>query len=1093
MKQNIVSKTVLSHISALVIIWIILPFFRLGGYDIFASEVIKILMTLIYFVVFYLIKSQKGYKINFLNADQEHGGYLSKFAESLRELVYSQTKNYKFLKGRGLYKSPWFLTLGLSDSGKTTIIKNSDIHFDFKYSETNTKANKPTFDWYSSSEATFIDINSKLIDVERVEENTLFDSVLGLIIKARRLKPIDGLIITINAEHLISNNSQELEREFSRYRVMLKKIYNLGIKDVPIYMFLSNMDKIPGFVEYFDSKTFDVTNNVLGMTLPVSKVQEPLEWLKSEYETIVSEISANIFSSIRKKHANIDSEKAFYFARYMAYLGEKIDNLLADVIYENNYSKDLYLRGLYFTAVGSNKNHHFDKSKSDTYFLKNIFKDVILKEAKKTTIFDNIIHYLSKHKNYVYSISGVAVVGLVFSWVTGYTQGSYYLSKVRHTNNTLQPLIGAPIYGPSYWKRMEKIESLAKLREVEFSSWHHFGFKFPTTTDKDLNSNYDLELERVFRQYVLKEVESNIESLIAKIKSLGSDETVDKAQKTQALYNWLMTYVMFDETEHLDVDFVRNNLDTQWESSYKNDDKTLDAFKTYLDDMLALPAQKLHSNLDSALIEKARAVLGGDIYVYRAYEQFKQKNVEEKATYKPTILGGLKYVGLFDKPVSVNYVYTIDGWDNYSKEKLVKELELAEQDQWAFDSGNEDDGADATKAKQKIFDLYWSDYANVWSQALNDIQFKHSSFEQKYTESKDNDSYIKAFEEIILQLKNNITSDVVSSTVDTDKKTVASIASFVNNDYRVNQLEDKIKLLERIVSIMSDNSETSKQQAFVLSKLIATNKQTSFVSLKNMIKELPPVMTSLVESYLGSFTYSMFERGAVYDTALWNRDLSDYCSANFASNYPFANSKDEMTLAKYKDDMSKNSKLMDYMDNNVSAFTDKDKTGILNAKEIYGVKFPFDKNLFKEMNMISQLNALAKNNNSTSSDKLNMMVGLTPVLLSGDLSGVEIIYNSKTVGYFNGPQYQQDFNWPAGNETDGTVQVLWHYKNKDDAKNIYNGQWGFIKFLSEFEHNVKDDTYTIKFGKSFATYKISTKGKGTINNLGNLDNIQCKF
>ena len=1093
MKQNVVSKTVLSHISALVIIWLILPFFKLGGYDIFASEVTKILLTLIYFVTFYLIKAQKDYKINFLNADQEHSGYLSKFAESLRELVYSQTKGYKFLSGRGLYKSPWFLTLGLSDSGKTTIVKNCDIHFDFKYSETNAKANKPTFDWYSSQKATFIDINSRLMSTERVEENSLFDSVLDLIRKTRPLKPIDGLVIVINAEHLINNNSQELDREFSRYKVMLKKIYNSGIKNVPVYMFLSNMDKIPGFVEYFDSKTFDITNNVLGMTLPASKVAEPLEWLKKEYDTIVSDINANVFSAIRKKHSNLDSEKAFYFARYMSYLGEKVESLLADVVYENNYSKELYLRGMYFTAVGSNKNHHFDKAKSDTYFLKNIFKDVILKEAKKTTIFDDVIHFLSKHKNYVYSISGVTVVGLVFSWITGYTQGSYYLSKVRHTNNTLQPLIGAPIYGPSYWKRMQEIEYLAKLKQTEFGSWHHFGFKFPTATNGDLNSNYNLELQRVFRQYVLNEVESNIESLIAKIKDLGNDETVDKAQKIQALYNWLMTYVMFDKTQHLDVDFVRDNLDTYWESSYKNDDKTLNAFKTYLDDMLALPTQRLHSSLDNSLIEKARKVLGGDIYVYRAYQQFKQKNVEEKANYKPTILGSLKYVSLFDKPVSVNYIYTIDGWANYSKEKLVKELELAEQDQWAFDSGNEDDGTDATKAAQKIFDLYWSDYANIWAQALNDIQFKHSSFEQKYTESKDNDSYIKAFEEIILQLKNNLTSDVVSSTVDTDKKTVASIASFVNNDYRVNQLKDKIKLLEQIVSIMSDNPDISKQQTFVLSKLIATNKQGSFVGLENMIKELPPVMTSLVESYLGSFTYSMFETGAVYDTALWNKDLSDYCSANLASNYPFANSKDEMTLAKYKEDMSKNSKLMDYLDNNVLAFVNKDKTGILRTKEIYGVKFPFDKNLFKEMNVISQLNALAKNNNSSSSDKLNMIVGLTPVLLSGDLSGVEIIYDNKTEGYFNGPQYQQDFHWPASKETDGTTQVIWHYKNKDDTKNIYNGQWGLIKFLSKFEHNVKDDTYTIKFGKSYATYKISTKGKGTINNLGSLDNLQCKF
>lgn len=1096
MKQNLVSKTVISHVSALVIIWVILPFFQFSSYDLFASEIVKIFLSLLYFIVFYLIKAHKDYKISFYNADQEHGGYLSKFAESIKELVYSQTKDSKFFSGRGLYKSPWFLTLGLPNSGKTTIVKNSNLHFDFKHSQTSANVNKPTLDWYSSKDATFIDMNAKLASADRVEENTLFDDVLEIIKRARRLKPLDGLIISVNAEHLITDNIQELERDFNKYKVLLKKIYNSGIRDVPIYVFISNMDKISGFTQYFDSKTFDVTNSILGVTLPSSGVHEPIEWLDEQLNEIVNNINANIFSSIRKKNSNIDSHQAFYFARYFSYLNEKINTFLSDVIYENSYTKDIYLRGVYFTSVCLNKIHHFDKSTSDVYFLKNIMKDVVVREASKTTIFDNIIHFLSKHKNYVYTVTGVGAVGLVFSWITGYTQASYYLAQVKHTNNTLQPIIGAPLYSSSYWQRIQKLEYLAKLRDKEFGSWHHFGFGFPVTTDQNLDKIYELELQSVFKPYVLNEIKNNMLSLIDRINSLGSDETVDKAQKMKQLYNWLMVYVMFNKTQHLDAEFIQDTVDSYWENIYKADDDRLSAYETYLNDLLLLPTDKLHSELDNSIIEKARAVLGGDIYIYRAYEQFKQKNMEQKANYRPTILGSLKYVNLFDKPVSINYIYTIDGWENYSKEALVKELELAEKDQWAFASASNQTDADIGKAKQKIFNLYWSDYANIWSQALKDIKFKHIAFEEKYNASKTNDSYLKVFNEIFSQLKTNLTTDVVSSTADTDRKMVASITGFVNNDYRVNQLNDKIKQLEKLVTIMSNNTQTSQQQAFVVSKLIATNKQGSFVGLTDMVKDLPSAMTSLVNSYLSSFTYSMFNAGASYDIALWNKDLSESCASKFASNYPFSNSKDEIGLDVYKETMSKTSTLMDYMNNNIYPFMNREKTGELAFKEIYGVKFPLDKGLFKQVNILSQLDALTKNNNSEASDKLNMVVGLTPVLLSSDLSGVDIIYNGKKYGYYNGPQYQQDLYWPASkSQSLGTVQVIWHYKNHDDdTKYVYTGPWGLIKLLSQFEYNSEDKSYTIRFGEtSFAKYKITTKGKGSINSLGSLENLQCKF
>ncbi|MGX9893070.1 type VI secretion system protein [Francisella orientalis] len=172
----------------------------------------------------------------------------------------------------------------------------------------------------------------------------------------------------MNAERLITETPNELERDFNKYKNILKKIYNSGIRNIPIYVFLTNMDKLPGFVEYFDPKSFDVTNNILGVTLPSSNVSEPLDWLDDQFNNIINNINEKVFSSIRKKNSNIDNNRAFYFVRYFSYLCEKLNSVLADAIYENNYTKSLYFRGVYFTAISTNKIHHFDKARSDVYF-----------------------------------------------------------------------------------------------------------------------------------------------------------------------------------------------------------------------------------------------------------------------------------------------------------------------------------------------------------------------------------------------------------------------------------------------------------------------------------------------------------------------------------------------------------------------------------------------------------------------------------------------------------------------------------------------------------------------------------------------------
>lgn len=1096
MKYNLkLSNTAISHIIAIIVIWFIFPYFSFIDVNIFSSETIRIIAILIYFIIFYVIKAHRDYKLDFMAKDIEAKGYLSKFSEILKELIHSQTNTYKFFKGRGLYKKPWFLVVGAENSGNSTVIKSFGLDFDVKHCETVSNRNKPTLDWYSSKESVLIDMNSKLLSLDSPEDNTLFDETLDLVTRIRPLKPLNGIILTINAEVFLNNNPQIFERELNKYKILLKKVYTSGIKNIPVYLLISNMDKVPGFAEYFDHKTFDTVNQVLGITLPLSNISNPIEWINDQYINILNNVNNSSLTSLRKKISKIDSEKTFYFGRYLAFIKEQLNLYLESVIYENNYSKSLSLRGIYFTAVKTDQVHHFDNEKADIYFLKNVYRKVVMKEAQKLSRFDSFIYFLSKHKNYVYSISGVVAVGLVTSWIVGYTKASSYLAKIRHTNNTLQPLLNEVNYSQDYWVKLQKLDSMAKLKEKEYSSWHHFGLSFPIKTDIASWGNYNLELEKTFKPYLIGEIRENIRTLIKQINALDSSQTSDKNKKLSKLYNWLMMYMMFNKTTHLKTKFIKSNLSEYWKQLYKNDEKTEMRLNSYLNDLLNLPTDKLYSNIDSSLAKQAQSVLGGDIYIYRAYEQFKHKAMVELES-RPFILGGVKNVNILNQPVTINYAYTIEGWNDYSKEELAKQLKIAQKDQWAFDPDSISNKYDASKSLQRIYGLYWDDYAAKWLEALNLIEFKQMTLEQRYSNTQTTSDIQKMFERVMLELKQNITTEVMAAITGDNKSSMQKVIEFINSEYKVKTLEEKIVSLEKLIRIMSSDENIRQQQGFELSKLIASDKQRVFESLKTFMNTSPEAINSIIKSYMKSFAFSVFSAAADYDLRIWNTELSGYCSNNLADNYPFANSRNEMSLSTFEKTLESSSVLMKYFSSNIAPFVTIKNSGELQLVSIYGAKVPFDKGLFKELNMLSQINFLTKGSEiAINPNKLGMVINFTPVILSSNLSGIDIIYNGTNIGYYNGPQYQQKLSWPFSSNTDGTLQVIWHFRDGSERKNIFYGQWGIFKFLSKFTYDKNKGQYKLSYGQSdtYAVFKIYTDGKGTVDSIYNLENMQCKF
>lgn len=177
-----------------------------------------------------------------------------RFREALLTL-----KNSSLYRGRSdKWRSelPWYLILGPQGSGKTSLLDFSGLDFPLNRDEARRLTRDVTgtrhADWYFAEHAVLIDTAGRyLTQPDATVDGRAWDTLLGLLRK-RRARPLNGVLVNIPVERLQDGNEPELETLARQIRQRLQEIHQrLGV-EVPVYLILSKADQVLGFDEFFD-------------------------------------------------------------------------------------------------------------------------------------------------------------------------------------------------------------------------------------------------------------------------------------------------------------------------------------------------------------------------------------------------------------------------------------------------------------------------------------------------------------------------------------------------------------------------------------------------------------------------------------------------------------------------------------------------------------------------------------------------------------------------------------------------------------------------------------------------------------------------
>jgi type VI secretion system protein ImpL len=168
---------------------------------------------------------------------------------------------------------PWFLVMGPSGCGKTSIIYESGEKFllSEQYGLAQTTDIGPTQDcnWWLTDRAVYIDTAGEWILLHGQSEaaGTARQKLFSMIRKHRRYPGVDGIILCLDVEMLLHASLTERKSLADTLRLRILEVASTFQADIAVYLFLNNIDKLPGGKTFLSLMNDDLLAEGLGISM----------------------------------------------------------------------------------------------------------------------------------------------------------------------------------------------------------------------------------------------------------------------------------------------------------------------------------------------------------------------------------------------------------------------------------------------------------------------------------------------------------------------------------------------------------------------------------------------------------------------------------------------------------------------------------------------------------------------------------------------------------------------------------------------------------------------------------------------------------
>src|ERR1700730_4184034 len=659
-----------------------------------------------------------------------------------------------------LYDLPWYVLIGPPGSGKTTALVNSGLKFPLSQGATPAAiagvGGTRYCDWWFTEEAVLIDHAGRYTtqDSDAKSDKQSWFSFLDLLKKNRPRQPINGVIVAISVEDILTLPPAEITAHANAIRARLLDLHQRLKVDFPVYALFTKTDLIAGFTEYFSYLNEAGRRQVWGATFQTaSKKKNLVGEIPNQFDQLLEWLSEDTIDRLQEEPSPNYRVSLFGFPTQMARLKHVVFNFLNQIFEPTRYHVNATLRGFYFTS-GTQQGTPIDQligslarsfgaeqiastgysGTGKSFFLTDLISKVIIGEADWVSTDRAAIRRALILKATALTLVGLITVGLTVAWLTSYKQNRDLIEQNEQADeeygSAAAPLVKETVIDDRELHKLLPLLHRLRNTPVGFSgravptpASAKFGLSQRDRLQSSSETAYHTALERLFRPRLLYRLE---EQLNARIADAGF------------VYEALKVYMMLGGLHPEDKELIKSWMQRDWADNLYPGPTNSEGRRLLEEHLAAMfeleTEQPPLVELDGRLIPDAQKTLARLSVSQRAYELLKSEaRASTAGDWVVARKGGLDVANVLEADrgqpldtVSVPAFFTYNGFQEKFIAKLGDLAERMKNDRWVLGEA----GQQAALSQQydnlanNLLDLYGNDFIAAWRNALAKLKMK---------------------------------------------------------------------------------------------------------------------------------------------------------------------------------------------------------------------------------------------------------------------------------------------------------------------------------------------------------------------------------
>lgn len=702
--------------------------------------------------------------------------------DRLQQALKRLQDNQKGFGRQKLYQLPWYVIVGAPGSGKTTALQQSGLNFpldnELEASSIPGSGGTRYCDWWFSDKAILIDTAGRYTtqDTPSKTESRAWLSFLGRLKKTRPKRPLNGVIVTISVDDLVTKTATQRRLHATAIKHRIQELNNHLSMALPIYVLITKADHIGGFNAFFNQleeqerqAPWGITfkESLLGASAAQADNHTRLRQFDDAFDNLIAQVNTRVVGRLNQEIHQHNRELIFQFPSQVHALKDRLDDFLGILFTPNQFEEPIHWRGIYFVSAtqGAQQSRWIgsilptdqiqqpmdpQSAEPQNYFLHQLFTKIIFAESAMAQL-----NRSARNRVRWITLASFAGVTLCFlAAVAGWKYSNYAnlqtISAIESDLNNYKEKTFGGLSTSSDWTTLAKGLSVLsrlptgyELGSEQESILHGLGLYQGEKLGAQTRNTY-LQALTAFYQVKLSEM------LLQEIDAAGQDD--------EYLYESLKHYLMLFHPKEMNEASFKTWLKILWRKNLPQDNRAA-VIENLLQHLDIVFKHKLSPPpIDKLRVARSRLLLNETPLDLRIYRRIKDAWARDQQHFSVASVLGPRGQNYFERlsgeklDLGVPALFTYRGFHTgykIERQSLAKQLS---DEQWIYgkptsdketqDESSEPSVSDADSEEATTLSLtnseiaklgktvdahYFKDYILHWERYLNDLQLRQFS------------------------------------------------------------------------------------------------------------------------------------------------------------------------------------------------------------------------------------------------------------------------------------------------------------------------------------------------------------------------------